>query len=160
MNRAALSQVTVDRRERGEWSRAADHNSCRVARPLFRELSSIGSHHHPASQVQPEYPPPPTLPNSRREAGGITQEIRARTVSLQSSPGNTEKLGDSLEASASSSQATVATFLDTPGQEIFYRMRTNGARVADAVVLVVSGEVWVSGLGAWRLDVAAGVASH
>ena len=69
-------------------------------------------------------------------------------------------MGDSLEASASSSQATVATFLDTPGQEIFYRMRTNGARVADAVVLVVSGEVWVSGLGAWRLDVAAGVASH
>lgn len=33
----------------------------------------------------------------------------------------------------------MATFLDTPGQEIFYRMRTNGARVADAVVLVISG---------------------
>lgn len=35
----------------------------------------------------------------------------------------------------------MATVLDTPGQEIFYRMRTNGARVADAVVLVVSGTV-------------------
>lgn len=33
----------------------------------------------------------------------------------------------------------VATFLDTPGQEIFYRMRTNGAKVADAVLLVISG---------------------
>ena len=63
-----------------------------------------------------------------------------------------EELGDSPEAVASSHQATVATFLDTPGQEIFYRMRTNGARVADAVLLVVSGEEWVSGLDAWGMQ--------
>lgn len=79
----------------------------------------------------------------RREAGGITQEIRARTVSLEatSTPGAEDHPGDGTEASQSSSSrlAKVATFLDTPGQEIFYRMRTNGARVADAVVLVVSG---------------------
>lgn len=51
--------------------------------------------------------------------------------------------GDPLDTATPSSSgsglATVATFLDTPGQEIFYRMRTNGARVADAVLLVVSG---------------------
>lgn len=53
----------------------------------------------------------------------------------------TNKAGYENEAvpPSTSKLATVATFLDTPGQEIFYRMRTNGARVADAVVLVVSG---------------------
>ncbi|CAM9255833.1 unnamed protein product [Hapterophycus canaliculatus] len=79
---------------------------------------------------------------AEREAGGITQEIRARTVSLQatSASGDANPTGNGAEPSSSSSSslATVATFLDTPGQEIFYRMRTNGARVADAVVLVVS----------------------
>lgn len=57
-------------------------------------------------------------------------------------PGETTNLaGNENEAASPSTTtlATVATFLDTPGQEIFYRMRTNGARVADAVVLVVSG---------------------
>ncbi|CAM9105762.1 unnamed protein product [Scytosiphon promiscuus] len=79
---------------------------------------------------------------AEREAGGITQEIRARTVSLEttSTPGEEDQAGNETKSSPSSSSslATVATFLDTPGQEIFYRMRTNGARVADAVVLVVS----------------------
>ena len=84
--------------------------------------------------------PPSAFRISRREAGGITQEIRARTVSLKQSQGNTETLGDSPEGVAPPRQTTVATFLDTPGQEIFYRMRTNGARVADAVLLVVSGK--------------------
>lgn len=101
--------------------------------------------------------PPPSPCDSRREAGGITQEIRARTVSLQPSRGETEELADSPEAVAPSHQATVATFLDTPGQEIFYRMRTNGARVADAVLLVVSGEVLGVGFG---VGVAGGVALH
>ncbi|CAN0309544.1 unnamed protein product [Pylaiella littoralis] len=102
-------------------------------------------------------------PNSgiaEREAGGITQEIRARTVSLEAAsgghllagaetaptvlsppPGETTNLaGNEIAAvpASTSNLATIATFLDTPGQEIFYRMRTNGARVADAVVLVVS----------------------
>lgn len=116
----------------------------------------------------PPFPPPST---TRREAGGITQEIRARTVSLEaasvgegrhqetaggaaattpglSSPAaeiNGQAQAEVGTAAVPCSLAskptapTVATFLDTPGQEIFYRMRTNGARVADAVVLVVSG---------------------
>lgn len=133
---------------------------------------------------------PPTLSPSalttRREAGGITQEIRARTVALEAglageghrqdgggeaaatnpfpSPPAAEingqaQAGDettvetaqatvtALRASLASKPTapTVATFLDTPGQEIFYRMRTNGARVADAVVLVVSGKLRVGG---------------
>ncbi|CAM9222679.1 unnamed protein product [Ectocarpus fasciculatus] len=75
-----------------------------------------------------------------REPGGITQEIRARTVSLEPTSGETTQDtndGDAVTSPRSRS-AKVATVLDTPGQEIFYRMRTNGARVADAVVLVVS----------------------
>lgn len=134
--------------------------------------------------------PPPPLPaplTARREAGGITQEIRARTVSLEATsegqgqhnqdradaaaPTNPvpsppaseihgqaqERDGTTAEAAHSTAMAvpsslvskaaapTVATFLDTPGQEIFYRMRTNGARVADAVVLVISGVVGMEG---------------
>ncbi|CAM9259184.1 unnamed protein product [Ectocarpus sp. 4 AP-2014] len=75
-----------------------------------------------------------------REPGGITQEIRARTVSLEPTSGETAQGTNDDDAAASprSRSAKVATVLDTPGQEIFYRMRTNGARVADAVVLVVS----------------------
>lgn len=97
-------------------------------------------------------PPFPSL-STRREAGGITQEIRARTVSLEGAPGtvddNQAGRDEAAEATGISKDAphpssfrlapAVATFLDTPGQEIFYRMRTNGARVADAIVLVVSG---------------------
>ncbi len=100
-------------------------------------------------------PPPPPPLFTRREAGGITQEIRARTVSLAGAPetGDDNQAGcdEAVEAADFSKDAplpssqklspTVATFLDTPGQEIFYRMRTNGAKVADAVVLVVSGTV-------------------
>lgn len=82
----------------------------------------------------------PACPYHRREAGGITQEIRARTVPLETSQ---TKAGEERRGTADvppSGSVTLATFLDTPGQEIFYRMRTNGARVADAVLLVVSGE--------------------
>lgn len=105
-----------------------------------------------------------------REAGGITQEIRARTISLlrnhnqhhhdpatpqteshsEQAPQNGVRQGAAENTTPHTSTGTststtngwagrpVATFLDTPGQEIFYRMRTNGARVADAVVLVIS----------------------
>lgn len=107
----------------------------------------------------------PLIPAHRREAGGITQEIRARTISLLPTQqaeggGGNDGCGEGVAkeaaaidgdqpwllpenrfvAKASNVDPFSATFLDTPGQEIFYRMRTNGARVADAVVLVISGE--------------------
>lgn len=51
------------------------------------------------------------------EKHGITQIIRTRTVGIDSVP---------------------VTIVDTPGQDIFYRMRNYGASVADLVVLVVA----------------------
>lgn len=35
------------------------------------------------------------------------------------------------------------TFIDTPGQEIFYRMRNAGASIADAVLLVIAADTGV-----------------
>lgn len=124
-----------------------------VARNASFLLASFGCYDS-FSLFKTEDDPSTTPLSTRREAGGITQEIRARTVSLEQEipergHGNpkgrdeaAEAAGASEDARLSSSQKlapTVATFLDTPGQEIFYRMRTNGARVADAIVLVVSG---------------------
>ncbi|CAM9168684.1 unnamed protein product [Choristocarpus tenellus] len=78
----------------------------------------------------------PTSKIVSNEPRGITQEIRARTVNLCEPA--VEESGRSILDSNGTVTELVATFLDTPGQEIFYRMRNNGARVADCVVLVVS----------------------
>lgn len=55
-----------------------------------------------------------------KEDFGITQEIRGATVPL--------------------TKDSTFTLIDTPGQDIFYRMRANGAGVADMAILVVSIE--------------------
>jgi len=52
---------------------------------------------------------------------GITQSIRTREVQIPST-----------------SHTVSVTLVDTPGQDIFYRMRNYGAAVAQAVILVVS----------------------
>lgn len=53
------------------------------------------------------------------EKYGITQEVRATTITIKN-------FNSSL------------TLIDTPGQEIFYRMRNIGAEIADLGLLVVS----------------------
>ena len=75
------------------------------------------------------------IDDQAQEGGGTTAETAQATATAV----------PSALASKKAAAPTVATFLDTPGQEIFYRMRTNGARVADAVVLVVSGKLRVEG---------------
>ena len=55
-----------------------------------------------------------------QETHGITQVVRSRSVSL--------------------SDSVLSTFIDTPGQDIFYRMRNCGAAVADLAVLVVAAD--------------------
>lgn len=41
-------------------------------------------------------------------------------------------------------KSSIVTIIDTPGQDIFYRMRNYGVSVADMVILVVSLEDGVS----------------
>jgi translation initiation factor IF-2 len=53
------------------------------------------------------------------EKHGITQVIRTKTIHIQGRD---------------------FTIVDTPGQDIFFRMRNYGASVADLVVLVVAAD--------------------
>ena len=57
------------------------------------------------------------------EAGGITQHIGAYEVEIKHD-GKKRKI----------------TFLDTPGHEAFFQMRTRGATIADIAILVVSAD--------------------
>jgi small GTP-binding protein len=54
------------------------------------------------------------------ESHGITQEIRAATVPLKKKNG------------------VFMTVIDTPGQDIFYGMRSGGAEIADFAILMIS----------------------
>ena len=58
------------------------------------------------------------------EKHGITQEVRTRLISLSS----TQEI----------------TLIDTPGQDIFYRMRNLGAKVADFALLLIAVDDGVS----------------
>ncbi len=59
------------------------------------------------------------------ESHAITQVVRSRMLTL--TPGGQR-----------------VTFVDTPGQEIFYRMRDYGASIADLAVLVIAADDGVS----------------
>jgi translation initiation factor IF-2 len=65
------------------------------------------------------------------EVHGITQEVRTRAVALQ-------------DPTIDDRNRLILTLIDTPGQEIFYRMRNTGAQVANLGVLLVSIDDGVS----------------
>lgn len=105
-----------------------------------------GRHHQEGTGEAAATTPAPSPP-----AAGIDGQAQTRDVTTAETA-QTSATGVSSSLASKPAAPTVATFLDTPGQEIFYRMRTNGARVADAVVLVVSGVFMHSGsvrTGVW-----------
>lgn len=61
-----------------------------------------------------------------KEAGGITQSIGAYQVKLKASEAK------KLEAQI--------TFIDTPGHEAFWKMRSHGAKAADIALLVIAAD--------------------
>ena len=88
------------------------------------------------------------------EPQGITQEIRTRRVDLRRSrrfaataididaPCNQRAMVDSAPETTEGSgdedgSSEYVTFIDTPGQDIFYRLRANGSLGADVALLVV-----------------------
>ncbi len=58
------------------------------------------------------------------ESGGITQHIRAYSISTKDYDGNDRRI----------------TFIDTPGHEAFSAMRKRGAYITDIVVLIVAAD--------------------
>lgn len=60
-----------------------------------------------------------------KESGGITQSIGAYEVE---------------HLSASSKQIKKITFIDTPGHEAFFKMRSRGAKAADLAILVIAAD--------------------
>jgi len=60
---------------------------------------------------------------AQKEAGGITQHIGAYQAKVKI--GKEDKL---------------ITFIDTPGHEAFFKMRSRGAKVADIVLLIISAK--------------------
>ena len=81
---------------------------------------------------------------------GVTQSVRTQLVPLHVSSSTTLSSAhlstaippsvDSSSSPSSDSSKYWVTFVDTPGQEFFYRMRNFGASVADAALLVVSAQ--------------------
>ena len=64
---------------------------------------------------------------AEKETGGITQHVGAYEVEFPISSG---RQGETCKK---------ITFLDTPGHEAFFQMRSRGAKVADIAILVVDG---------------------
>jgi len=69
------------------------------------------------------------------EVHGITQVIRTETITSWSASMDNKHLGSHSEA---------VTLVDTPGQDIFYRMRNYAASIADLVILVVAVDDGIS----------------
>jgi GTPase SAR1 family protein len=83
------------------------------------------------------------------EKHGITQEVRTRAISLPSSlsispsPSVSSNLGE-IETEREIEREYEVTLIDTPGQDIFYRMRNLGAKVADFAILLIDVDDGVS----------------
>jgi len=66
---------------------------------------------------------------AEKESGGITQHIGAYQIEVSNPP----------SPKAMEGQRKI-TFLDTPGHEAFFQMRSRGAKVADIAILVVAAD--------------------
>ncbi|KAK4535287.1 hypothetical protein CDCA_CDCA04G1312 [Cyanidium caldarium] len=71
-----------------------------------------------------------------REAGGITQTIRAFRVFCKSPQAQSNNNNNNNNSNASAS----ITFLDTPGHQAFSEMRARGATLTDIAVIVVAAD--------------------
>ena len=66
----------------------------------------------------------------------VLQEVRTKQVPLSAAQPSTPLADKVVDVTA--------TFVDTPGQEIFYRMRNYGASAADVALLVLAVDEAVS----------------
>jgi translation initiation factor 2 gamma subunit (eIF-2gamma) len=74
-------------------------------------------------------------------AGSATPEPDKSAATSSSKGGKGKKsAAQSQSQTAMSQPESVVCFVDTPGQDIFYRMRNYGASVADVGLLVIAAD--------------------
>lgn len=113
-------------------------------KPKMPVVVILGHYDHGKTTLLDALGPPGRHPTdtTNAEPAGITQAIRTRRVHL--SPWLLEGGEVCENISTPSNKPFIATFVDTPGQEMFHRLRLNGALAADCALLVVDAREGIS----------------
>eukprot|EP01041_Mallomonas_annulata_P012696 gene12696-26746_t len=113
-------------------------NTSRSAKPSLPVVCILGHYNHGKTTILDAFAGTTIAPNEKH---GITQEVRTRRILLHTTTTTTTTefniQSQSQPEIPVNAETLAVTLVDTPGQDIFFRMRNYGAAVADIVLLVI-----------------------